>query len=1084
MSTLNSTAGAFHNAEEPIRVELLSIEKLEERAEALAAEHVIAKSVHDRKLTPRVVENGRVLLECYRSLARAIQEDRTVTPAAEWLVDNFHIVDEQVREIRDDLPPGFYRRLPKLAAGELQGYPRVLAVAWAFISHNDSQIDPAILGRFVRAYQRIQPLTIGELWALAITLRVVLVENLRRLSERLIATRAARQEADTLADSLLGQNGQKRVPAQAALKRFETTPLATAFAVELLQRLRDLDPSVGPALQWLDERLQQQQTTASDIVRSEHQQQAAMNVTVRNVITSMRFLSSFDWQVFFETISPVDEILRRDTTFGDSDFATRDAYRHAIEDISRRSRYSEIEVACRVVKRTQRVHLSDHNGSRVRVSRTRDPGYYLIAGGRSDFERELEFRLSWRRRLLRLYMRVALPAYLSTIATITIVVLALPIARGRSVGVTDVGLAILTLLALVPTSDLAVSLTNRLVSDLLGPRILPRLELKQGVPAHLRTMVAVPALLTNEHEVETLVEHLEVHYLANPEDHIQFALLSDWVDAPTESMPADDKLVKTASEGIAQLNRKYGLAPDGTDRFLLYHRKRVWSAGEDRWMGWERKRGKLHELNRLLRGATDHSFLSLDGKPPIGPPNVRYVITLDADTRLPPAAACHLIGTIAHPLNQAEVSEDAARVVGGYGIIQPRITPSLPSTHGGTLYQRIFSGPPGMDPYASAVSDVYQDLFQEGSYTGKGIYDIDAFEASLAEKVPENSMLSHDLFEGTFARAGLASGIELFEEFPSHYPTGTARQHRWVRGDWQLLPWIMSLKTDPTSRAARTNIPALARWKMIDNLRRSLSPLAAFLTLIAAWLIPSASPWVWTRFVVLMIAIPALLPFMIGINPRHGVSKRSYVRGILTDLTLSAAQTGLALAFLAYHAWLMADAILRTLIRTFFTRKHLLEWVTAAQAGSAVDLRLSSLYKRMAGGILVAMGAAFCLAWARPAAQVAALPFLAAWIVAPAVARWISLPPKPKGARPLTPADVEIFRSIARETWSFFETFVTPEDHNLPPDNFQDDPKPVVAHRTSPTNIGSISSLCSRPAILAGLELSKRWNGWRARSER
>ncbi|HWG59618.1 MAG TPA: glucoamylase family protein [Candidatus Acidoferrales bacterium] len=1054
MSTARTSPTIFAGAEEPIRAEILSLERLEERAESLAAGHAVAPTgLHDRKLTPRVFENGRVLLECYRNLARAIQQEHTVTPAAEWLVDNFHIVDEQVREIRDDLPPGFYRRLPKLASGEFQGYPRVLAIAWAFISHTDSQIDPSILRRFVLAYQRVQPLTIGELWALAITLRVVLVENLRRLSEKIVATRTARQEADALADSLLGQNGKPRVAPQAALARFEKTPLATAFAVELLQRLRDLDPGVGPALQWLDKRLKEQKTTSDEIVRSEHRQQAAMNVTVRNIITSMRFLSAFDWQVFFESISLVDEILRRDTIHGDSDFMTRDSYRHAIEDLSRRSRHTEIEIARRVVRRTKRVRLPGRNGSRVRAARAADPGYWLIGAGRPDLERELEFRLPWRRRLLRRYMRVMLPIYLGGIATITILVLALPVLRATNARISAAGLALLALLALIPATDLAVALVNRLASDLFGPRMLPRLELKEGIPEQMRTIVVVPALLTNEQEVAELIERLEVHFLANPEGYVHFALLSDWTDAPAESMPLDAELLSAASQGIARLNARYGPAPDGGERFLLYHRKRVWNPGEEKWMGWERKRGKLHDLNHLLRGG-EHHFISAEGKPVAAPSQIRYVITLDADTRLPPAAACQLVGTIAHPLNQPEFSAEAGRVIDGYGVVQPRITPSLPASHGGTLFQRIFSGPPGMDPYASAVSDVYQDLFREGSYTGKGVYDLDAFESALAGKVPENALLSHDLFEGTFARAALASNIELFEEYPAHYPTGTARQHRWVRGDWQLLPWILGFRKQSTGPGTRARIPAVARWKMLDNLRRSLSPLAAFSTLIAAWLIPSASPWIWTRFIVLMIAIPALLPFMIGINPRRGVSKRSYIRGIVTDLALSAAQTGLGLAFLAYHAWLMADAILRTLWRTMVTKKHLLEWVTAAQARYAVNLRLGGMYKRMAGGIVLAIAAGIAVSRAGHDSQMAALPFLAAWFASPAIARWVSLPPKPKGVRPLAKTDIETLRSIARRTWGFFEEFAGSKENNLPPDNFQADPKPVVAHRTSPTNLG------------------------------
>jgi len=1066
MNTARKSTSIFPDLEEPIRAELFSVERLEQHAETLAAAQIVtSQSGQGRPVTPRVLENGRALLESYRAIARAIQQEHAITPAAEWLVDNFHIVDEQLREIRDDLPPGFYRKLPKLASGHLEGYPRVFGVAWAFVAHTDSQFDPEVLRRFVTAYQRVQPLTIGELWAVAIWLRVALVENLRRLAERIVFSRAARQEADRLADSMLGTGGQSPVPPATALRRFEKTPLASAFAVQLVQRLRDLDPKVRPILLWLDQRLAAQGTTADEIVRAEHQQQTAMSVTVRNVITSMRLMSAFDWQEFFESVSLVDEILRNGTDFAEMDFATRDDYRHAIEDLSRGSDYSEIEVAKRAVQRAKRARVESRDGPQPHPDPQTEPGYYLISRGRLAFERELGYRVSWKRWLARLYVRAAVPGYLGTIAVVTAMILALPLLQACEAGVSAKGLVLLGLLAAVPASDLAIALINRAVTNVLGPRTLPRLELRTGVPEHLRTIVAVPTLLTTQHEIEKQVERLEVHYLANPDGDLHFALLSDWVDAPSESLSGDDELLATAVDGIARLNKRYGPAPSGGERFLLFHRKRVWNECERKWMGWERKRGKLHELNQLLRGSTNTTIMPIGGRPPEPLPSVRYVITLDADTRLPRGAAYRLVGAMAHPLNRPKLSDRARRVIEGYAVVQPRITPSLPTDREGSLFQRIFSGPSGIDPYASAVSDVYQDLFREGSYTGKGIYDIDAFEAALAGKVPDNALLSHDLLEGIFARTALATNIELFEEFPTHYEAAAGRQHRWARGDWQLLPWIFG-RGGPTSGGRRpVVIPAIGRWKMLDNLRRTLSAPAAFLTLIVGWLLPPASPWVWTRFILATIAIPALLPFVIGLKPRiRGISKRTHFRAALTDLALGASQLGLTVTFLAYQTWLMSDAILRTLGRLFITRRNLLEWVTAAQAKHAVEFKMSGMYKRMAGGILLAGAAFVALAYGRHQAWAAGLPFIFLWVTAPAVARWISLPPRLPGVEPLSSADARALRLISRRTWRFFETFVSPEDHALPPDNFQEEPKPIVAHRTSPTNMGLylLSTLAAR----------------------
>ena len=1042
--------------EEPIRAELFSSERLEQHAESLAAAQPVTTTPRKgRPLLPRVLDNGRVLLESYRAIARAIRQEYAITPAAEWLVDNYHIVDEQLREIHDDLPPGYYRELPKLAEGPLEGYPRVYGLAWAFVAHTDSRFDPEMLRRFVRAYQRVQPLTIGELWAVAITVRVVLVENLRRLTQRIVHERAARQEADAVADRLLGLSGRPIESAATMLRQFEGGPLAPAFAVQLVQRLRDQDPVVTPALHWLEQRLEGQGTTSDEIVRVEHQRQAAMNVTVRNVITSMRLISAFDWSEFFESVSLVDAILWTDTDFAAVDFVTRDRYRRAIEELSRRSPHDELEVARRAVFHAQRFRGEAQAETDPNADRRGDPGYYLISKGRAVLEPELGFHIPIRSRLIRAYVTRAESRYLGTIALVSGLFLTLFLLHSGAADVGGVSLILLGLLALIPASDLAIALVNREVMQLLGPRAMPRLALREGVPADLRTLVVVPTLLTGQAQIAAQIEQLEVHYLANPDGDLRFALLSDWTDAPEENIPGDDELLAATVEGIALLNRRHGPVPDGSERFFLFHRRRRWNESERKWIGWERKRGKLHELNRLLRGATDTTFMPTVGRAPIVPAGVRYVITLDTDTRLPRGTACKLVGTMAHPLNRPRFDPRVGRVVEGYALLQPRVTPTLPTDREGSLFQRISSGPAGIDPYASAVSDVYQDLFGEGSYIGKGIYDVDAFEAALAGRVPENALLSHDLFEGIFARAGLVTDIEFFEEFPSHYEVAVVRQHRWTRGDWQLLPWIIGHAPDIIRGRLDSSIPLIGRWKMLDNLRRTLSAPAAFLTLIAGWTLPLAAPVICTLFVLATIAIPPLLPVLTGLIPyRRGISKRSHARAVGTDLVLAASHVGLTVTLLADQAWLMTDAIVRTLSRVYVTREKLLEWVTAAQAKSGFDLSLGSFYRRMNGTVALAAVVAILIALQRPEVWPIAAPFALLWALSPMVAYWISLPPSATAAQPLAEEDVGNLRLTARRTWRFFETFVGAEDHALPPDNFQEEPAPVVAHRTSPTNLG------------------------------
>jgi cyclic beta-1,2-glucan synthetase len=1045
---------AWRDLDEPIRAELFSLERLEQHARSLAeAQRTKVKRRLDGRLRRRLRDNNRTLLAAYRAIAAAIREERAITPAAEWLVDNFHVVEDQIRELRDDLPQGFYRQLPKLVDGPLAGYPQVFGLAWAFVAHTDSHFDPQTLCPFVRTYQRVQPLTIGELWAVPIALRLVLVENLRRCAERIISSRSARQEADALADRLLGTGGSVSEPAAAALRPLDHEPLPPAFAMQLVQRLRDQDPTVTPALRWLDERLASQGTTADVIVREEHQRQVSMNVTVRNIITSMRLISAVDWAEIFESVSLVDAALRAESEFAAMDFSTRDCYRHAIEALARGSGCTELEVTHLALHAARRAASEMESAAEPRDRRRGDPGYYLIAAGRDAFERALAFRPAVRDWPARISTRAGLSGYLATIVVGIACLLTVPVFV--TLGSTPDMLPILLLgcCALVPVSDAAIALVNFVVTNQHRPYVLPGMELRDGVPTSLRTLVAVPIMLTSHEDIDEHVTQLEVRYLASGEGDLYFALLSDWTDSGTENAPGDTELLATAVEGIRRLNRQHDAGPGG-DRFLLLHRRRVWNAGEGEWIGWERKRGKLHELNRLLRGATDTTYSAIDGRPPVVPTDVRYVMTLDADTRLPRGAARRLVGKLAHPLNHPRLDPDTHRVVEGYAVLQPRVTSALPFSREGSLLQRVLSGPGGIDPYAFAVSDVYQDLFGEGSYTGKGIYDVDMFEAALVNRLPESCVLSHDLLEGTFARAGLVSDIEVIEEFPSRYDVLTARQHRWARGDWQLLPWIFGRGRDARSDAGSTAIPLVGRWKMLDNLRRTLSAPAALSVLVVSWTLPIRTAAVWTAFLCAMIAVPPLLPVIAGVIPRRlGISKRSHVRALLEDTRIALSQTFFCLTLLAHQAWLMADAISRTLFR-LFVRRRLLEWVTAAQAKYSLPLDVGGFYRRMAGGIGVAVAVAVIVAWSGQSGGAVAAPFLLLWISAPAVAQWASRPPAQPIATPTSVAETSALRLIGRRTWRFFETFVTAEDHMLPPDNFQEDPSPVVAHRTSPTNVG------------------------------
>jgi cyclic beta-1,2-glucan synthetase len=1040
---------ASHN---PIQSELLSVERLEEHAQTLARSHrVAAEPGVGRPLAPRLRDNAKVLTEAYQNIALSAKFDHPITPAAEWMLDNFHIVEEQVREILDDLPPAFYRRLPKLSEGPLAGYPRVFGIAWDIVAHTDSGFDVERLSRYVVAYQRVQPLTIGELWAIAITLRLVLVENLRRLAEAIVDRHAAYQRANAIADRLIGAGDKKPESSDDVLRSLVDTPWSTPFAVQLNQQLRDQAQNVIPVLKWLDEQLAGNGTSADEIVREEHRIQGAMNVTVRNVITSMRLVSTIDWPEFVERVSLVDAVLRADSAFANMDFSTRDIYRTAIEELAHGSGHTELLVAQRVIRAVKSVDPSTLSSEQA--NRQRDPGYYLIARGRKAFEAELGFRVPVGQWLARGNASLGIFGYLGMIGLATASLLAVALVATLQTGeMHGWPIALFGLLGLIPASDLAMALINQAAIDRFGPAILPGLELRDGVPVDLRTIIAIPTLLTSAAETEALIKHLEVHYLSSPDGELYFALLSDWTDSATENSPGDDELLAAAEAGIADLNSRYGAGPSGP-RFLLLHRRRLRSQAEGKWMGWERKRGKLHELNRLLRGATDTTFMPIGNQPIHVPDAVRYVITLDSDTRLPRGAAKRLVGKMAHALNRPVIEPTASRVVEGHGILQPRVTPSLPEGRGGSLFQRAFSGSNGLDPYAFAVSDIYQDLFAEGSYVGKGIYDIDAFEAALHGRIPESTVLSHDLIEGIFTRAALASDVELVEEYPTRYDVAAARQHRWVRGDWQLLPWIFGKGRESGAHPKKAAVPAIGRWKMMDNIRRSLSAPASLLALLAGWTLPLEAGLLWTAFILGTIILPLTLPALMGLIPqRVGISKRSHFVGIGVDLAGALTQATFLITFLAHQAWVMTDAVLRTAFRMMVGRR-LLEWTTAAQA-AYLQPDGRTLVRQMAGSVLFGVFAVLALVLFGQDCWPIAVPFVLLWVASPLLARWASETPALAGHMEMSATERQELRLVARRTWRFFETFITADNHMLPPDNFQEDPQPVVARRTSPTNIG------------------------------
>lgn len=1032
--------------ENPIRSEIFSIEGLKLHGESLAKAQIVTKDPRKGyNLSERLKHNKKILFENYALTNEAVNQKQAITPAAEWLIDNFHIIEEQLKDIQEHLPIWFYKELPKLAEGNhLQSYPRVYGLSWGFIAHTDSRFDPDLLIQYVRSYQSVQTLTIGEIWAIAITLRVILIENLSRLSTRIVNSSQSRKAADKIADDLLGTNKEAAHRAEDFLQLLNNKPVREAFLVQLLQRLRYQDPAVTPALQWVNKKLLEMNLNTEELVLTEHNDQSASNLTVRNIITSMRLISAFDWRSFFESVSLVNEILNANPIFATIDFITQDQYMHSLEALAKGSKYTEIEIAKLIMSK-----IDSEKSKNANQEIGLEPGYYLISKGRKIIEKEIDFQANIGEKLKEAYINNAKVGYNGAIVLLSLSIVIYFSLINYQNNIPFWAIILFAIFGFFPASDMVIALFNKMVALWIGPKHLALIKFNEGLPKSLSTFVVIPALLINETVIEDQLQQLEVHYLSNPDEHTYFALLTDWKDSISETNAEDCELLKFAEEGIKKLNETYNKSTENEKRFFIFHRKQLWNESEKKWMGWERKRGKLHEFNLLIRGSKDTSYIIDDEEFSNLPQNIKYIITLDENTRMPIGMVKQLVGTMSHPLNQARLDPVSKRVIEGYGILQPRVLASLPSRTNTSSFQRLFSGPCGIDPYTFTSSDVYQDLFGEGTYTGKGIYDLDIFEASLKDRIPENSLLSHDLFEGTFARCGFISDLDLFEDFPSNTEVAASRLHRWVRGDWQLLPWIFGKRGK--------DINFISRWKMLDNLRRSLSAPAMIIILMLGWFLPQAPHLFWTLFVITAVAFPLFLPFISGLLVYPLRKRFNRTRADLNyEFNLGLGQTLCILTLLLHTAVSMVDAISRTLYRLFISKRKLLEWVTLAQEQIYSNLSPKYFIKKHETTVLVASLAAIILIISDTdmRAKILATSFIFTWLLSPVIAQFISQPPKADPIESLSQEESKKIRLIARRTWRFFTSFVTAEDNFLPPDNFQETPNPTIAHRSSPTNFG------------------------------
>ncbi|MCE5299989.1 MAG: cyclic beta 1-2 glucan synthetase [Spirochaetia bacterium] len=1030
--------------EQPLRAELFSADQLKLHAKFLADKHIVKSGKRREKLLGRLKQNEEILLLTKKRLNEAARAKRNVTPAGEWILDNYYLIEEQIRLAQKFLPKGYSLELPGLSNGPMSCYPRIYDIAMEIVSHGDGRLDIPGLKGFISVYQETKQLTLGELWGIPIMLRLALIENLRRVCVRMMKTQMDMDRADVWAKRILDVSAKDTndvIRVIAALAK-ENPPMSDAFVSEFVRRLHARSTSLDLPLAWLEKKLSEQGENIDRLMHQTSSRQAENQLSIANTIESLRLLEGTDWHDFVEKLSVVDNILKEDPAgvYGRMSFETRDAYRHVIEKFARLSGITQEAVAHKAVLMAEQA--ADGTGI---TDITAHVGYYLADKGMEKFCHTLGIRVPLECYLQAKKTFISTVMYMGSIVLMTAAAASLGLYLAAGWGIQRrLDIVLLCLPLLFVSSQTAVALANWLATMIIKPVNLPRLDYSKGIPHQLHTLVVTPCMLDDEDAIGSLIDNMEVSYLSNAGDNIDYALLTDFTDAKHENMPGDGALLARAMEGIEQLNVKYQRKEGGI--FHLLHRNRKWNPVENCWMGYERKRGKLAALNSLLRGGSIDIFGCVIGDP-AGLRDVKYVITLDSDTRMPRDAVKDLVSIIEHPLNRPVYDEKKRRVTGGYGILQPRVENGYPGEDP-SMFVKIFGGETGIDPYTRAVSDVYQDLFFEGSFIGKGLYDVDVFEKCLKNSFPENLILSHDMLEGCYVRSALVTDVQFHEKFPAGYIKDVNRRRRWIRGDWQIARWLFSKVPDFNRKNIGNPISLLSQWKILDNLRRSLVPASTVAVLLFGWNFPGAAFYM-TAFVIGLAGLPVLLrTFIDFFSKPEGISFRAHIASITPSITVCALQFCLSFIFVLHEGCYSLAAAAKTFWRALVTHKKMLEWNTSADADARTNL--AGYYRNMPAAPAFVL---LYLLFGNGHTSFPAFFFLCVWMLSPAAAYIISRPLKKRDIR-LPEQKLLFLRKTARKTWNFFEDLITAQDNWLPPDNYQEDPPGLLAHRTSPTNMG------------------------------
>ena len=1039
-----------------IKGALLDTQQLEDYLRKIASGHVLQdKSNKYTYPIPRLKENFEFITEVYNLLNEHIKLKLPIHPAGEWILDNFYIIDETVKTVTKELTLKKYTNFLGIANGPYARFARIYVLASEIVAYTDGKINGKNLEVLLKAYEDKKTLSMDEIWNINTFLRMALIENIREACEKIYSAQLQKYKVENIIERLVENKSKDELQfkniGEYKTKVIEQGEMKYPFIEYMSYRLKQYGKKAYPFLNILEEQVNKMGTEISEVIKKEHFDIAVRKVSVGNCIISIKNINRINMIEIFEKINGVEEILKKDpvNVYSKMDYKTRIYYRNKLKEISKKTKISEIYIARKCLELSSIEYEKSNMDSNDKKAHV---GYYLIADGEPKLLEILQNKKVPKQNNMHKAQK-----YITALAVVTIV-LAGVYGLYINTQINNIVLSlILSILLLIPIETIFTQIAQYILGKTKNTKIIPKLDFRNGIPEQNATFVVIPTIIKNGKRVEELMHKLEVYYIANKSDNIYFALLGDCSTSSNEEEGFDEEVINTGKKMVDILNKKY---PDEKfTKFNFIYRKRMWNEGEEAYLGWERKRGLLNQFNEYILGNISNPFKTNTITNLASMPPIKYIITLDADTDLVLNSAKELIGAMAHILNKPELNKSEDLVIAGHALIQPRIGIDLMSSIK-SLYTKIYAGAGGVDVYANAISDIYQDNFEEGIFTGKGIYDLKIFSKILNNEIPENTILSHDLLEGSYLRCGLATDIMLMDGYPVGYNSSKSRLHRWIRGDWQIIIWLKDKIKNKRGEIKNNPLNILSKYKIFDNLVRSLLEVSSVLTIIYMCILDYFYKIkIWPIITTVLIAV--LTPTVIDVInkivfKREGEKRQKTFNKTLSGINASLLRGLFTLATLPDKAYMSANAICKTLYRLKVSKKHMLEWVTAEEAEKMAKKDIKSYYINMAPNIILGiLGILYIFINAKNPFSVLIFVISLLWLIAPAIMCYISKEIVVNNKKELlVDKDKQYVLEVGKRTWQFFKDYLVKENNYLPPDNYQEDRKPKAIKRTSSTNIG------------------------------